>query len=206
MPRDKTDTHRRLLPCIKQEFLQYGYDKASLKNIARNAGITAAGLYRHFPSKEAMFAAMVEPVTSEFLDGCNASMEETYAKLSDKDFLEHFNEFRAAKNAEVISYMYDHYDVFRLLLVCSKGTPYENFEEKMIQLEQQSIRDLFDVLDKRNIPHHQVSEDELHILCTALVTAVCEAIRHEYTWEQALHHMDFVEKMLYPGIKEVLGF
>ena len=206
MPRDKTDTHRRLLPCIKQEFLQYGYQKASLKNIARNAGITTAGLYRHFPSKEAMFAAMVEPVTEEFLKSCDDSMEETFQKFSDEDFLNHFNEFRTEKNKEVISYMYDHYDVFRLLLVCSEGTSYEDFEERMIQMEQKSVRDVFAFLDRRGIPHGQVTDDELHILSTTLVTAVCEAIRHEYSREQAMRHMDFVGKMLYPGLKQVLGF
>lgn len=68
MPRDKTDTHNKLLPCIKQEFLEHGYEKASMQNIARRAGITAAGIYRHFPSKEAMFTAMVEPVTSDFFE------------------------------------------------------------------------------------------------------------------------------------------
>ena len=206
MPRDKTDTHHRLIPCIKQEFLQHGYQKASLKNIARNAGITTAGLYRHFPSKEAMFSAMVEPVTEEFLKSCDDSMEETFQKLSESDFLENFNEFRTEKNMEVLSYMYDHYDVFRLLLVCSEGTSYEDFEERVIQMEQQNIRDLFAVLDQRGIPHQQVTDDELHILCTTLVTAVCEAIRHQYTREQAIHHMEFIGKMLYPGMKQVLGF
>ena len=206
MPRDKTATHRRLLSCIKQEFLQYGYQKASLKNIARNAGITTPGLYRHFPSKAAMFSAMVEPVTAEFLESCDASMEETFQRFSESDFLEHFNEFRTEKNGELISYMYDHYDVFRLLLVCSEGTCYEDFEERMIQIEQKSVRDLFAFLDKRGIPHEQVTDDELHILSTTLVTAVCESIRHQYTREQAMRHMEFVGKMLYPGMKQVLGF
>lgn len=31
MPRDKTDTHNKLLPCIKQEFLEHGYEKASMQ-------------------------------------------------------------------------------------------------------------------------------------------------------------------------------
>ena len=100
MPRDKTDTHNKLLPCIKQEFLEHGYEKASMQNIARRAGITAAGIYRHFPSKEAMFTAMVEPVTSDFLKMCDVSMEETYSRLSDDDFLKNFNEFRTEKNRE----------------------------------------------------------------------------------------------------------
>ena len=127
MPRDKTDTHNKLLPCIKQEFLEHGYEKASMQNIARRAGITAAGIYRHFPSKEAMFTAMVEPVTSDFLKMCDVSMEETYSRLSDDDFLKNFNEFRTEKNRESINFMYDNYDVFRLLLVCSKGTPMNLF-------------------------------------------------------------------------------
>ena len=107
MPRDKTDTHNKLLPCIKQEFLEHGYEKASMQNIARRAGITAAGIYRHFPSKEAMFTAMVEPVTSDFLKMCDVSMEETYSRLSDDDFLKNFNEFRTEKNRESINFMYD---------------------------------------------------------------------------------------------------
>ena len=34
MPRDKTNTHNRLLLFIREEFLEHGYAKASLKNIA----------------------------------------------------------------------------------------------------------------------------------------------------------------------------
>ena len=169
MPRDKTDTHNKLLPCIKQEFLEHGYEKASMQNIARRAGITAAGIYRHFPSKEAMFTAMVEPVTSNFLKMCDVSMEETYSRLSDDDFLKNFNEFRTGKNRESINFM-------------------------------------FGVLEKRGLPHKTVTDNELHILCTTFVTALCETIKHEYTREQALKHLDFIGKMLYPGMQEVLGF
>ena len=136
----------------------------SMQNIARRAGITAAGIYRHFPSKEAMFTAMVEPVTSDFLKMCDVSMEETYSRLSDDDFLKNFNEFRTKKNRESINFMYDNYDVFRLLLVCSKGTPYESFQERLVEIEMQGVIDLFGVLEKRGLPHKTVTDNELHIL------------------------------------------
>ena len=61
MPKDKTDTLKRIIPHAKQEFLEKGFEKASMRRIAENAGITAAGLYRHFNSKEAMFASLVAP-------------------------------------------------------------------------------------------------------------------------------------------------
>lgn len=206
MPRDKSETHARLLVSIRKEFLTYGFEHASLKNIARNAGITPAGIYRHFSSKEAMFEAMVEPVTSAFLEKCDEMMEETYAGFSNKDFLEHFNEFREEKNRDVVSFMYDYYDEFRMLLCFSKGTVYENYEEQLVDMESLSVIKLFEFMDKRGIPHNKVSNTELHILSTALVKAACEVIRHGYTREEALKHMDFVGKMLYPGMKMVLGF
>ena len=53
------------------------------------------------------------------------------------------------KTGESINFMYDNYDVFRLLLVCSKGTPYESFQERLVEIEMQGIIDLFGVLEKR---------------------------------------------------------
>lgn len=44
--------------------------------------------------------------------------------------------------------MYDNYDVFGLLLVCSKGTSYESFQERLVEIEMQGIIDLFGVLEK----------------------------------------------------------
>lgn len=206
MPRDKIHTYEMLVPCMKQEFLAFGYEKASLRNIAKNVGITAAGIYRHFSSKEEMFSAIVRPTVDEFFKMCDTSMEMTYSGLSDQDFCENFNAFREHENREFINYMYDNYDVFRLLLVCSKGTCYENFQEQLIEIEMNGIIDLFSILDKRGISHKVVTDNELHILCTTFVTALCETIKHEYTREQAMQYLDFIGRMLYPGMREVLGF
>ena len=205
MARDKNDTHQKLIQCARREFLQRGYEKASLKSIAGSAGITAAGIYRHFSDKEDLFRSLVEPVTGEFLAGCEGSMEETYEGLGDADFVENFNEFRREKNREFVDFMYDHLDVFQLLLMCSEGTPYENFEQKLVALEEQSVRDLFRHLDSRGIPHNQVTDVELHILCSILIASVCDVIRRGYNREQAQNHLEFLGRMLYPGMKQVLG-
>ena len=75
-----------------------------------------------------------------------------------------------------------------------------------MEIEMQGVIDLFGVLEKRGLPHKTVTDNELHILCTTFVTALCETIKHEYTRVQALKHLDFIGKMLYPGMQEVLGF
>jgi len=37
---------------MKEELLVYGYEKASLNRVSAKAGITTAGLYKHFKNKE----------------------------------------------------------------------------------------------------------------------------------------------------------
>ena len=53
MPKDKTETHERIIPAAMKIFLEKGFEKATMREIAEEAGITAAGLYRHFVDKEA---------------------------------------------------------------------------------------------------------------------------------------------------------
>ena len=62
MPRDKSLSHARVRQAIKEEFLEKGFEGASIRSIGAKAGMTSAGLYRHFDDKEAMFSAMVDPL------------------------------------------------------------------------------------------------------------------------------------------------
>jgi AcrR family transcriptional regulator len=43
-----------------EEFAAHGYERASMGRIARHAGVTRTVLYDHFPSKRALFVALLE--------------------------------------------------------------------------------------------------------------------------------------------------
>lgn len=55
------ETRGLVLQSAQREFLDKGYEKASLRSIAQNAGVTTGALYVRFPNKSALFAALVEP-------------------------------------------------------------------------------------------------------------------------------------------------
>ena len=57
MPRDKTLSHEKVRKAVKEEFLEKGYEDASIRSIGARAGMTSAGLYRHYADKEAMFTS-----------------------------------------------------------------------------------------------------------------------------------------------------
>ena len=66
MPRDKTATYEKISRCMKEEFLAYGYEKASLNRVSAKVGITTAGLYKHFKNKEDMFFSLVKDTLDAF--------------------------------------------------------------------------------------------------------------------------------------------
>jgi AcrR family transcriptional regulator len=206
MPRDKSETHKKILPCIKKEFLEKGFEKASLNVIATNAGITAAGLYRHFPSKEAMFIAMVAPGVEKFDEMYERSMDETFTQLSNEDFLKKFCGVREKALREVMDLIYENFDEFKLLLTCAKGTKYEDFEHDMATLEAMSTRKLINEMKKRKIHCNKVSDDELHILATTYMSAIFEVVKHDYSKDRALEHIKFIGKLFHPGWQAILGF
>ena len=205
IPKDKTATYLKLVSCMKKEFLEKGYEKASLNYIAKVAGITPAGVYRHFSSKDAMFESLVQPVLDEFEKICSSSMDETLQHLDDEKFLKNYNPFEEGWADWLIDFMYDNFDVFKLLIVCSQGTKYEKFEDYLVALEENSTKDFLKELDYRGIPHERVSDEEWHIISRTYVTAVCEVIRHEYPREKAHSYMHFIGRFFYPGWKELLG-
>ena len=50
------DTRERILDAALDLFIEQGYDKTSLREIAERVGVTKAALYYHFESKEEIFA------------------------------------------------------------------------------------------------------------------------------------------------------
>ena len=206
MPRDKSATHERLIPIIRREFTEFGYDKASLQHIAKQAGITAAGLYRHFTNKEEMFASLVEDTVKEFLDFWDIKIEEAIKIVDHEDFLEDFTEYRTKTNKELVDLVYNNYDDLKLLIMKSHGTRFEHFEDQLIDKEYEAITKVLDAIEKRGIPHNRLTRNEVHILSTTFIITLTEAIKHDYTKEDALEHLDFVSRFLVPGFREVLGF
>lgn len=60
-----TETKKKLLCCAKQEFLEKGYAKASLRSICRAAGVTTGALYFFFQDKDDLFCTIVSDVVTQ---------------------------------------------------------------------------------------------------------------------------------------------
>ena len=61
----KDHTRRTIMDVARSAFLQDGFLKASMRGVATATGTSLGNLYNYFPSKDALFVAVVEPFTAQ---------------------------------------------------------------------------------------------------------------------------------------------
>jgi len=203
MPRDKSLSHEKVNKAIKEEFLEKGYEDASIRSIGARAGMTSAGLYRHYADKEAMFAAMVEPLVKDvkvwtkrhtgrkykILDGGNAREE-----LFGESFFDMIREVILPKR-----------DEFILLMTRSNGTKYENFLHDFVLSNQKEFMEAIEYLKEKGYPVIDINEEELHILLSAYLTACFEPIIHDYDEIKIEKYLTTIQEFFMPGWLKIMG-
>ena len=123
MERDKLglETYRRavsdakraaILQAARQNFFAEGYTRAAMAEIARQADVSTATLYKHFSSKEVLFGAVVEDaysdsstITLESFEGQSAreALHKLFRIYVDQQFSREGNALLRAVIAEVPS-------------------------------------------------------------------------------------------------------
>jgi AcrR family transcriptional regulator len=68
----RTETTRKLLDAATDSLIELGYANASVQAICERAGVSQGGLFRHFPTREALLVAVGDDVADRILS--------TYAK------------------------------------------------------------------------------------------------------------------------------
>jgi len=64
--RSGIESKKRILDAAMRVFSEYGYAKANMRIIAKEAGISIGGLYLYFKNKEALYLILMKTKMSEF--------------------------------------------------------------------------------------------------------------------------------------------
>jgi len=204
MSRDKTAHHEMIITAARNEFMTYGFADASMRRIAAAAGMSVAGLYKHFANKEEMFAALVEPACQGLMALYRQEETAERAALQDGVLTDKWEEGGEAKLA--MTYIYDHLDAFRLLICKSSGTRYESFLHDLAVEEEKTTIALMDILRNNGMPINTVNPEEFHLLVTANVNAIFQAVEHNFTREEAMHYADTLDVFFTRGWQVFFGY
>ena len=177
-----------ILESATAEFLANGYDKASMRMIAKKANVTTGALYARFDNKDRLFLALVKDVAEAFIALCSKE---------NRSGLETTREYQPEKmwttskdtSQKIVDLIYENKKSFDLLINCSTGSSYENFIEKIIEIEEKEVLVFLSALKKQGYKVIEVSELEIHILVSAQCYAMFEIVRHDLPKEQAIKQL-----------------
>lgn len=197
-------TQKRILEAGKAEFLQMGYKNASLRSIARAAGVTTGAIYGYYPDKEALFNALVsEPANSlrDWYLSVQRQFEAYPAAYKEKQM----HDYTAHALEEFISYVYLHFDAFKLVVCCSDGTDYQHYIDSLLEIEEEHTRRFIQTL--RSLGHNIPSIDDnmSHILSSAFYYGIFETVAHDMPKERALEYIRVLNRFYSAGWDTILG-
>jgi AcrR family transcriptional regulator len=141
--KEEKETKRLLLDSAKTEFMEKGFEKASLRGICKNAGVTTGALYFFFNNKEDLFSAIVEEPYNELITLLSRHFgehETIFSALSENFNFE--NAFSSEHHnyivSEMVSLLYQNYDAFLLIIERSQGTRFENSVDEIVELVEKA--------------------------------------------------------------------
>jgi len=202
MPKDKTASHVRIMAAARDEFMEFGFEKASMRRVGERCGLTAAGLYRHCRDKADLFDQLVAPAIERLRSWMDTHLIKYLTTVRDEGNLK-WQDSWIDMMREVV---YPHVDDYHLLLTCSSGTKYESFLHDLTQTAQERMLQYLPVLRDKGLTIREISPAALHLLLSAYVTALFEPVIHRYSLEESMKCLETIEAFFLPGWKTLFGF
>ena len=196
MNKNENDYEKRklLIEAAKKEFLEKGYNKASLRKICANAGMTTGALYFFFEKKEDLFSSIVDPPVEELERMIIEHFKE------DREFLSHLNSLDLGNldhsdMAEmVVDHIYKNYDAFILLLSGSKEDALEGRIDEIVDLMEKSTAMM--VSENR---FYTIDPFMTHWMAHTSVDSVVHVIKHEKDLKSAKKRIQSIMNYLVIG-------
>ena len=186
------------------EFLDKGFQGASLRQIVKNAGVTTGAFYGYFSSKEALFASIVEPHAAALM-GRFMEAQTSFSELPEQEQPEHMGLESSQCVNWMVDYICDHREPVKLLLCKAEGTSYEHFVHNMVEVEVEYTLRYMDVLRRlgREVP--ELSQSLCHIIASGMFTGLFEIIVHDMPKEQVLRDVEQFRTFYTGGWLKLMG-
>lgn len=197
-------TLERIHSAAKAEFLEKGYQSASLRNIVKTAGVTTGAFYGYYDSKEALFAALVDEPYRHVLDTYQAAVFGFEALMPEKQ-VEQMGKVGKNCMQELVEYMDARRPEFHLILQCAEGTPYAGMIDELVQMEVLATERYCEVLRGLEKAVPEIDRRLEHMLVTGMLNAYCEIILHDMPMQEVQRYLDELSDFYTAGWLKIMG-
>ena len=117
---------------------------------------------------------------------------------------ESMGKYTKSRIQDMIDFIYDNYDEFRLLLDASYGTEYQSFLDELVDIEVDYTYRYMKVTGCHSTESGEVSETFIHIIVTAYFNGFFEIIRHQMPKKEAERYVAMLSDYHMAGFSTVL--
>lgn len=205
--RNYEETHKNILDSGLNLFLKEGYEKANLREICKNAGVTTGAFYKHFKDKADLFTELVKPLAD--------SIEKIYHSYEEKGFMAYnvdylisdktIDEVLALKKKgaiETVKYLFSMKGIFELLVFQSYGTKYENFLDMLITAEDENQRKILNMIHGEEKSKRIVTDEGIHLIDHAFYNALSHAVSHSKNEKELVKNAEIITDFFNEGWKK----
>ena len=193
----------KLLECAKAEFLEMGFQEASLRVIAAKADTSTSAIYTRFQDKEGLFHALVDDTVSRLLDWFEKGQQAFADQPSETQEKDVFT-YKPDLWEELVNYIYDHWDVFRLLVRCADNSCYDNMLNRMIDIEVNYTYKFLESTGNKALANGALTPMLVHMLSNAFYSGLFETVRHQMSKEDALTYVRQLRRFFVCGWADLL--
>lgn len=192
-----------LLEAGKSVFLEMGFRDASLRGIAAKLGVTTGAIYRYYTDKEALFDAIVSGPAEELVE-CYRKAQQEYAERPLEEQLGGLTGI-SKENMWMMEFIYDHFDVFKLIVCNSAGTRYEHYIDILVEIEANSAMQLTEKMQEAGYELPPLNDELAHIISSGLFNCVFETVRHDMPRDKAFAYTGSYQLFYTAGWIKILG-
>ena len=193
----KDDRREKILTAAGETFLTQGFGKASMREIAKKAGISTSNMYNYFKSKEELFYAIADPVFHHLANLRKEVFEYKANKdFKNENFMQQFIEFVPSAMFEMVR---KYRKELLLIMDSSKGTKYEPLKKMVVTTMETNFTE--NIISKKK---KRLLRDSflMHILAMNLIEGILEITRNYKNDEWAKNNIDSLMKYHIRGMVE----
>lgn len=185
MRESKKLTRTRILKAATKEMLQEGYQKASMRKIAAEAGITAGALYKHFPGKKEIFEAICDDVMEQLFAMQKQLLPDDLDKKTDEELL---HLFWQKASVQMLTKFKDYFPILQMIVLHGDPEYYARKKAEYLNFSVSYAVRYYDELYRRGLTKKKYSMNEIYMLSQAEFLALCtflENTEHQGTMDES---------------------
>lgn len=158
-----------IVTSAKSEFINKGFTKASMREIATNAGITVGNIYRYFESKEVLFEAIVHPAYEKM----NLLIDKIDFENIPSTSYDQYIAAREQFTQYFVQVIKDHRDEIIILMHCSDGTRFKESKSQFAHTIENRVKSIIG----NSLDRHQPNSDaDTHFIAKVVSKNVVDGL------------------------------